>query len=203
MPTHQRRYTVEEYYEMEDADLSGVRHEFRDGEIVAMPGGTVEHSQICVNLIASISTQLRGTPCQVFESNLRSRIEPSRRNVYPDLTIVCGPVQRDPRDKSKGTILNPRVVIEVLSPSTEKYDRTEKRDHYLKVPTLEMHVLVEQDQPRVESVTRTPDGRWELDYASGLDGVLRLPVLKIEVSLRDVYDRVEFPPSPPLPAAES
>ena len=204
LPTPKRRYTVEEYYELEAG--SDEKHEFHDGEIVplsdeaaAMAGGSIPHSQICMNLAIEIGYRLKGTPCQVFDSNVRARIEAASRNVYPDLTIVCGPIESDARDHSNGTTLNPRIIIEVLSPSTERYDRTVKRDNYLKVPTLEMHVLVEQDRPRVESVTRTPDGRWELDYASGLDGVLRLPVLKIEVPLREVYDRVEFSqPAPPI-----
>jgi len=198
IPVTNQRYTVKEYYDLEMA--AEVRHEFHDGDILAMAGGSMSHSQICINLGREISLRLKGSPCQVFDSNLRSRIEASNRNVYPDLSIVCGPVERDPRDKSNGTITNPRVVIEVISPSTERYDRTEKRDHYLKLPSLEAHVLIDQDRLRVEILSRTSDGRWELDFATGIDGALKLAMLKIEIPLREVYDRVEFPPAaPPIP----
>lgn len=192
-----RRYTLEDYYELETR--SEVRHEFHDGELLAMSGGSLEHSQIALNLGAELRGRLKGKPCQAFESNLRTRIEQSRRNFYPDLVIVCGPVEMDTRDKSRGTIMNPRVVFEIISPSTERYDRTEKRDHYLKVPSLEVYVLIEQDRPRVEVTTRTSDGRLELSFAIGMEDTLRLPTLKIEVPLREIYDRVTFPPPPAEP----
>jgi len=195
VPLLKNYHSVAEYYTAE-AD-SDVRNEFHNGEILSMAGGSMSHSQICINIAREFSTRLKGSPCQAFESNFRLRIEASNRNVYPDLTIVCGPPQLDPRDKSNGTVTNPRVIIEVISPSTERYDRTEKRDHYLRLPSLEAHVLIEQDRPRVEVLSRTHDGRWEVDFATGLDAVLKLSMLKIEIPLREVYDRVEFPPPEP------
>ncbi len=195
VPDH--RLTLNDYYSRES--MASVRHEFHNGEILAMAGGSVKHSQICVNLNREVSLRLKGKSCQAFDSNLRTRIEASNRIVYPDLSIVCGHVEYDPRDPAKGTITNPRVVIEVISPSTERYDRTEKRDHYLKIPSLEAHVLIDQDRPRVEVLSRTADGRWELNYATGLDNVLKIDVVQIEIPLSEVYDRVEFPPpEPPL-----
>ena len=113
MPVAKRTYSLAEYYQLEAAAES--RHEYHDGEILAMSGGSISHSQICVNLAREVSLRLKGSPCQAFESNLRSRIEASNRNVYPDLAVVCGPVERDTRDPSNGTIMNPRVVIEVIS----------------------------------------------------------------------------------------
>lgn len=197
----QQRYSLQEYYTLEDA--ADTRHEFHDGEILAMAGGSMSHSQICFNLAGELRTRLKGKPCQGFESNLRTRIDASNRNVYPDISIVCGPVERDQRDPSMGTITNPSVVIEVISPSTERYDRTEKRDHYLKLPSLKAHVLVDQDRPRVEVLSRTEDGRWELSFATGLDASLKIDALGVEIPLREVYDRVEFPPpQPPIGASE-
>lgn len=171
-----------------------VRHEYHDGEILAMAGGSMSHSQICLNLGSELRTRLKGKSCQAFDSNLRVRIETTNRVVYPDLSVVCGTVERDPRDASNGTILNPRVVIEVISPTTERYDRTEKRDHYLKLPSLQAYVLVDQDRPRVEVFTRNPEGRWELDFATGLDASLKIEAIGVEIPLREIYDRVEFPP---------
>ena len=170
------------------------RHEYHDGEILAMAGGSLSHSQICVNLAREMSLRLKGKPCQGFDSNLRVRIDASNRVVYPDLSVVCGTVERDPRDASNGTITNPRVVIEVTSPSTERYDRTEKRDHYLKLPSLQAYVLVDQDRPRVEVFMRNSDSRWELDFATGLEATLKIAAIGVEIPLREIYDRVEFPP---------
>lgn len=202
VPIPSKRYTLEEYYEREP--LAEARHEFHDGEILAMSGGSMEHSQIAINLGREISQRLKGSPCQVFESNLRSRIESSNRAVYPDLAIVCGPVELDTRDKSRGTIMNPRIVFEILSPSTERYDRTEKRDHYLTIPTLEAHVLIEQDRPRIEMLTRTSEGQWEVSVASGIDAVMKLSALGLEIPLREIYDRVVFPPrGPAIPPIEN
>jgi Uma2 family endonuclease len=199
IPIQHPFHSVEEYYRLED--LAEVRSEYHDGQILAMAGGSMSHSQICINLGRELSTRLKGKPCQAFDANLRTRIESSNRNVYPDLSIVCGPVERDPRDPSNGTITNPRVVIEVISPSTERYDRTEKRDHYLKIPSLQAHVLVDQDRPRVEVLTRTQDGRWELRFATGLEVTMKLDAIGVEIPLKEIYDRVEFPPpQPPIGA---
>jgi len=195
IPVQLKRVTLHDFYARED--LATVRSEFHVGEVLSMAGGSSRHSQISINLTGELRSRLKGSPCQAFDANLRTRIEASDRVVYPDLTVVCGPVEYDTRDKSRGTITNPSVVFEIISPSTERYDRTEKRDHYLLIPSLQVHVLVEQDRPRVEVITRLPDGRLELSFAVGLEGVLKLNTLGIEIPLVEIYDRVEFPPAEP------
>src|SRR5688572_25434080 len=119
-PQPPRRYTIQEYLRMEyDAEQ---RHEYYDGEIVAMAGGTPPHSLIITNILAGLHTRLRGSPCRVYESNLRVRVPHSRLYAYPDATVVCGATQHDLEDAKRQTITNPKVIVEVLSPSTEHLD---------------------------------------------------------------------------------
>ena len=186
---------IETYYARED--IAETRYEFHDGDILAMPYTSLPHSQVCVALCATVSTGLRGTRYETF-TNLRTFIRASNRVVYPDCLIVHGKPEPDPRDKANGTIVNPRVVFEILSPGTERYDRTEKRDHYLTIPTLDAHVLIDQDRPRAEVQLRTPEGRWELIFVTGLDTTLTPPLPGLELPLRGLYDRVEFPQPTPL-----
>src|SRR5450755_1942635 len=112
-----RRYTVEEYLRLEHE--SPEKHEYRDGEIIAMAGGTYEHSLIIANIIGELRGRLKGTPCRVNESNLRVRVARTVRYSYPDLAVVCGEPQFDPKDVNRTTVTNPRLVVEVISESTE------------------------------------------------------------------------------------
>src|SRR5580698_3999322 len=123
LPAHKPVTTIAEYLSKEEA--SDVKHEFHEGEIIEMTGGTYEHSLISANVVGELRSRLKGTPCKVLESNLRIRVTPSPRYVYPDGSVVCGPPQFDPDDLRRMTIVNPRVIIEVLSESTEGYDRGE------------------------------------------------------------------------------
>ncbi|MFT3786050.1 MAG: Uma2 family endonuclease [Tepidisphaeraceae bacterium] len=191
------RVSIEEYYAREAN--SDAKHEFHDGEVIAMAGGTVSSSQICVNLTRRLAERLDGKPCQPLESNVRVHIQARNRDVYPDAMVVCGPVEYHAKDKSRGTILNPRVVFEVLSPSTEIYDRTRKREYYFSVPSMDTYVLLEQDRPVVDVLTRQPDGQWVITFFHGLEAVVKLTTLGIELPMRQLYDRVEFPPEPPSP----
>src|SRR4051812_41215803 len=140
MPVVKRRYTIEEYLHFEESAVD--RHEFHDGEILAMSGGTYEHSIINANVIAAVGSRLRGGPCRVAESNLRVRIGMLSKYVYPDMSIICGPPEFDPSDPKRTTVLNPRVIVEVLSESTENYDRSGKFILYRMVESHEEYVLV-------------------------------------------------------------
>jgi Uma2 family endonuclease len=189
-----RRYTVDEYLRMErDA---AQKHEYRNGEIIAMAGGSVNHSLIIANCLRSIGNRLDGTPCRVFDSNLRVRITRKMLYSYPDATVICGSPKIDPDDSAGETILNPRLVLEVLSKSTESYDRTEKFDRYRQIESFEEYVLVLQDSPRIESYSRRPDGTWIFDVASGRAAVSKLHSLDIALPLAEVYAGIEFPPEP-------
>ena len=194
----ERIYTLAEYLAFE-RDSEG-KHEYLNGRIYAMSGGSPNHARIAVNLIRELATQLRGRPCEAFGSDMRIRIPESGLHTYPDASAVCGEPRfvRDVLDH----LLNPSLIVEVLSKSTAAYDRGEKFEHYRKIPTLEEYVLFEQDRARAEHYVR--DGvsgdRWGLTVLRGLDATLPLPSIGCVLALRDVYERVELPADPPLRA---
>lgn len=186
-------YTVDEYLQMERA--SEERHEYIDGHIVMMSGESLAHDQICINLAGEIRTQLRGTPCQALSPNMkvRTRLHEKHRGrfSYPDLTVVCGsPVFHD---QQKDVLVNPVVIFEVLSPSTEWYDRSEKYARYRdELESLTDYVLVAQGYPHIEHYTRRHDG-WLFGMARGLENRLDITNINCTLRLADVYERVEFP----------
>ena len=174
-PRHQ--YTFAEYLELEE--ISRVRHEYLAGEIYAMAGGTPEHAAIAAAIVAELGGQLRGRPCQVYSSDLRVRILATGLATYPDVTVVCGPSERDP--DSPTHVVNPSVVVEVMSPSTEAYDRGEKREHYQQVPSLQAVLLVAADGGSVERWTRSEAGWVRDEYGPG--AVVPLPHLAVELAV--------------------
>jgi Uma2 family endonuclease len=196
-----RRYTIEEYLRNEQD--SSQRHEYYNGEIVAMAGGSPEHSLIIANIVGEVRNRLKGSPCRIYEGNLRVKIPRSRFYVYPDATIVCGELQRDPNDRSNQTIVNPRAVVEVLSPSTEHLDYGRKFRQYLQFETLTEYVIVAQDAPHVETYFRQPEGTWLFTPVSDLTRSIPIRSVKIDLPLAEVYAAVEFPapPAPPEPRA--
>lgn len=185
------RATVEEYLRFESTSTE--KHEYRDGRIVNMAGGTFEHSLIIMNLGASLHRLLRGGECRVLESNIRVRIPRTPRYVYADLSVICGMPQSDPEDPERTTVMNPRLIVEVLSPSTEAYDRGEKFDRYRELDSLEEYVLIAQRAARIDTFFRQPDGAWLFCAASGLEAVATLRSLNVKLPLSDAYARVEFP----------
>ena len=182
-------YSPKEYLELERQ--AETRHEFVDGIIYAMAGESLSHSQICVNLAGEVRAKLKGKDCQALSPNMKVRAESKGMFAYPDLTIVCGkPLFHD---KQKDVLLNPKVIIEVLSPSTERYDQTKKFFRYRKeLPSLTDYVLIYQDTPFIEHHEKQPDGRWTHNAADGIDDILRIATIQIELSLHEIYDRVEF-----------
>jgi Uma2 family endonuclease len=201
------RYTVEEYLGFERA--SEERHEFIDGQIYAMAGESLAHSVINVNLIITLGLQLRGKPCQALSPNMKVRSGPFFKEQktakglfsYADVTVVCGQPQF--HDQQQDVLLNPTVVIEVLSPSTEHLDRSEKFLRYrTHLDSLQHYVLVAQDFPLVEVYTRQPGAGWLLTEAGGLEGAVALPAIDCRLALAEVYDRVTFPKPEPEPEGE-
>lgn len=189
-----RRYTVDEYLRIERDSLE--KHEFDDGEILAMAGATRVHVLIASNVVGELRNRLRGKPCIPYSSDLRIRLSGRPKYVYPDVTVICGQPIADPDDRKGESFLNPRLVVEVLSPS-EQYDRRTKFDRYRQVESFREYVLVSQDAPRVETFYRQPDGTWAFDVATGAGAVARLRSLDVELPLDEVYVGVEFPPPPP------
>lgn len=175
--------------------LAEEKSEFADGYVYAMSGASVPHNYIASNLMVIIGSALKGSPCKPLGSDMRTRTPSSRFFTYPDLVIVCG--QPELHDEQKDTLLNPTVIIEILSPSTEKWDRGGKFARYQSIPSLQDYVLVSQDIPRVERFSRNGE-EWTLANSEGLEATLRLPSVGIEISLAEIYEDVEFDPmSPP------
>ena len=141
-------------------DDSGIKHEFLDGQVWAMSGGTPEHAAVSGNVLTLLNVQLSGKKCRVFTSDLRIRVVATGLGTYPDVSVVCGRVELDPEDAKRHTVVNPRILIEVLSPSTEAYDRGEKLRHYQQIPSVEEVVLVAHDRREIEIVRREQDGSW-------------------------------------------
>lgn len=191
-------FTPDEYLEFERA--AEVRHEYLDGEIYEMAGESDNHADVCANLSVLIGLQLRGTPCRhrfkdtkVRSGVLRKTIFPPQGMFsYPDLVIICGEVQH--HDDLKDVVTNPKVIIEVLSESTAKFDREIKFQRYQKHnETLTDYILVSQDQPLIEHYIRQNDGGWLYYIYEGLETTFSIHSINCKVSLADVYDRIIFP----------
>jgi Uma2 family endonuclease len=192
-PATKDRYTVAEYLRLE-RDVPE-KHEFHDGEILAMSGGSPSHSLIASNTTRALGNRLLGKQCRVYESNLRIRIPRQDRYVYADGSVICGPEEFDPEDAKRETVVNPRLVVDVLSPSTEAYDRTKKFDYYRSAESFREYVLVSQESPRIETFLRQEDGTWAFDVAVGTGAIARLRSINLELPLSEVYANVEFPPA--------
>jgi Uma2 family endonuclease len=185
IPARSRRYTLADYLEVEELSPA-VKHELVDGEIFAMAGGTVEHAALSTSISALLVARLRGGPCRVYSSDLRIRIRIREANVatYADVTVVCGPVERDP--ESPTHVTNPRVVVEVLSKSTESYDRDEKRLYYQLLPSLGEYVLVAQDQRRIEVWRRDGEAWTHSLHEPG--AMVPLPSIGVEIEVDEIYE---------------
>lgn len=181
-------YTLEQYAAMEET--APHKSEFISGRIYAMSGGTPKHSAIAANIGGEMRNLLRGGPCQVYNSDLRVGIMPIDVETYPDVTIVCGEPHVNPFDKN--SIINPAVIFEVLSPSTERYDRGEKWARYRRLDSLEEYLLVSQDKPEVEQYVRQESGLWSYKAVEGLDAASVVTVLGVSLPLVEIYDGVTF-----------
>lgn len=185
------KITVEEYLAMERASES--KHEFYDGDIFDMTGGTPAHSLIATNFASEARAALKDRPCVVYNSDLRVKVKPTGLYTYPDVTIVCGQQQFD--DEQRDTLINPTVIVEVLSKSTAIYDRGPKSKHYRKIPSLQALILVEQDSPVVEVYRRQSEGNWLLTEATELSESVAIEPLGISIPLNEIYRNVIFPES--------
>jgi Uma2 family endonuclease len=176
--------TAEQYLQLERA--SEMRHEFLDGLMYAMAGESRDHSSICFNLASEIGAQIKNGKCQGFSPNMKVREGLGGLYAYPDLMIVCDEARF--HDEQGDVLLNPTVIFEVLSPSTEKYDRGEKfRRYRTQIESLQDSVLVSQDQLRIEHHHRESDGTWTLAEVRGPEGVLSLTSIESQLSLVDAY----------------
>jgi Uma2 family endonuclease len=182
-------FTESEYLALERA--ADYRSEYYRGEIFAMAGASNEHNLIVNNLNFHLFTHLRGRGCRMYTFEMRLRINATRLYTYPDAMIVCGKSLY--ADDYVDTIVNPLIIVEVLSDSTESYDKGKKFDHYRQVPTVQEYILISQEIRQIERRVRVSASEWRLQVYDGLESVLPLDAIETSITLAQVYLDIEFP----------
>lgn len=184
-PPYDNEISEEEYLIREPE--AEYKNEYRDGRMVAMSGASPAHERITGNVFGDLRQILKGGPCEVFTSNLRIKVAAARFYTYPDVSVVCGPAQFDAKDPH--SLINPTVIVEVLSPSSETYDRGQKFSCYQKLDSLSDYILIRQDRVHIEHFMRK-NNKWESAVYQSLDDVLYFLALDCRLSLRAIYERV-------------
>lgn len=184
------RYTYAEYLALERR--TDQRHEYFDGEVFLMAGGTPRHAKVLSNANVALGAALGDRPCQAFSSDLKIRIPATGLATYPDLSVICGPLERHPEDRNVAT--NPTLIVEVLSESTEVWDRTRKFFHYQQLPSLRHYLLVSHDEPRVEHYERAEAGAWTY-RVFGPGDVVPLSILGISLPVDALYKNLPDDPA--------
>jgi Uma2 family endonuclease len=185
---HTKRYTRGAYLSMEDA--AGTKHEFFDGEVFAMAGGSKHHSIICVNLMWGLREAVTDKDCIAFDGNMKLDIPKENAFVYPDGMVVCGEVVFS--ENRNDIITNPMLVIEVLSPATQAFDRGKKFKYYRSIPFLQEYVLISQEEPLVESYFRQDGKTWLYTVVRGIGDKVVLSSIAYEIALKEIYRKVIF-----------
>jgi Uma2 family endonuclease len=179
-------YTLEQYLELESS--TRVKHEYFRGEVFAMGGASFAHTVIAGNVVSALHGQLRGRPCRVSASDLRVKVDRTGLYTYPDVVVVCGaPQLEQPGD----TLLNPGVIVEVISESTEAYDRGKKFEQYRSLDSLTDYILIAQDTVRAEHYSRQPDNRWLYAAENRVEGSIMLVSIGCALALAEVYEKVD------------
>lgn len=189
MSTVPKDYVTPEEYLLQERKAE-FRSEYFRGEMFAMAGASANHNLIVLNAGSNLREQLKKKPCRVYPSDLKLRIEATGLYTYPDLSIVCGDPQLE--SDSGDVLLNPVVLVEVLSDSTEAYDRGKKFEHYRTIPSLKHYVLISQDRHSIDCFSHQADGSWNLMSCQGLDGKISLDAIACELLAVEVYDKVVF-----------
>jgi len=184
----QKYYTVEEYLALEET--AEEKHEYHNGEIITMTGGTTNHNTLALTIASFFFTQLSAEDYQVYINDMRLFIEQYNRYTYPDVMIVKG----KPMYQGKGTtsVKNPLLIVEVLSKSTQHYDQTDKFDAYRSIPDLQEYIVIDQYQYYVKQFAKNQEGKWVLTDYIGKEAILKLEYLPLEVTLENLYQRVNF-----------
>jgi Uma2 family endonuclease len=181
-----KKITEAQYLAMERA--SETKHEFRDGEVYAMAGASERHNLVTTSTLASLHGQLRGRPCRVYPSDMRVKVAATGLYTYPDISVVCG--RTELADENQDTLLNPALIVEILSKTTSRYDHEEKFSHYRRIPTLMEYLLIAQTRCFVEHYLRQPDGKWLLTEYNDLSAVIELPSIGCRLALSEVYEQI-------------
>ncbi|MBA3631643.1 MAG: Uma2 family endonuclease [Acidobacteria bacterium] len=180
-------YNADEYLALEES--AEYRSQFYNGEIFAMAGTSRKHNVIAMNVASSLHFQLRNRPCEIYQNDMRVKVG-ENFYTYPDIVVVCGEPQIE--RKHGENLLNPIVLIEVLSPSTERFDRGEKARLYRLMPSLKEYILISQDKPYIEHFVRQENGGWLLTESAEITEVLQIPTISCELNLSDIYARIDF-----------
>jgi Uma2 family endonuclease len=183
------RLRPEEYLALERSAQE--RSEYLDGDMVGMSGGSRKHNLIVTNIVSELRSQLKGRACEVYPSDMRVKVSATGLYTYPDVVVVCGEPQFE--DTNVDTLINPVIVVEVLSDSTEAYDRGAKFGHYRKIESLVEYVLVSQEEFRIEHYVRQTAGQWTRSETRGLTGSLDLTSIQCQARMTEIYDRVQLP----------
>ncbi|MCC6287057.1 MAG: Uma2 family endonuclease [Chitinophagaceae bacterium] len=183
-----QKFTIEEYLAMEEAAVE--KHEYYKGDIFAMSGSKVAHNEISGNFFAALHNRLRGKKCKPYNSNQRVHIEANSLFTYPDISVVCDEVLT--RNNDNWNILNPVVIIEVLSPSTKNYDRGEKFMLYRDIPTLREYILVDSKSIHIEVFRLNTTLRWELEEYKSLEDLLHIKAINETIPVAEIYDEVRM-----------
>jgi Uma2 family endonuclease len=187
--TAQPKSSITEDVYLEQERRGTIKHEYYNGKVYAMSGASEQHNLIAMNVAASLHTQLRGRSCRAYPSDMRLKVVKTGLNTYPDFTIVCG--QSEFTDPTKrDTLTNPSVIVEILSPSTERYDRGMKFQHYRTIETLKEYILISQDKHHIEKFTRQENNEWVLTEAIGLEAAMPITSIQGTLTLHDVYEQV-------------
>jgi Uma2 family endonuclease len=191
MSTQPKPYISEEqYFEIEET--SEQRHEYLHGEMFPMEATSLPHAATHANLTAVLVGGVRGSDCRVYTNSLRLRVSPSGLCTYPDIVVICGKPEIYDKDRHKGTVINPKVIVEILSPSTQSYDRGDKFANYRSLPSFCEYLLVSQDRIHAEHHIKQPDGGWLFHEFSGPDAVITLESIGVRFNLSEAYDGVEL-----------
>lgn len=182
------KITPEEYLQVERQ--SETKHEYFGGEIFAMAGASRKHCKLSANLMRIIGNTLHQTKCNVYANDFRVKVKETGLYTYPDVIITCG--KEILEDQVKDTLLNPLIIIEILSPSTESYDRGKKFSHYRQIESLQNYVLVSQDEPHIELFERQINHQWILSEKVGLENSIEIPAINYLLPLVEVYDKIDF-----------
>lgn len=184
------RFTIEEYIEFDKN--SEERWEYFDGVVVSMSGSTLVHNQLSVNLLFGLRMPALAKGCQVLPADMRIKVPKAPPYRYADIVVVCGPPVIE-QIQGLDVLVNPRLIVEILSSSTEAYDRGKKFVSYKSIETFEEYLLVAQDRPYITHYVRQADGSWSRTDIEGLDNEIELKSISCKLSLREIYELVEFP----------
>ncbi len=189
--SYQKKYiTEDEYLAMEEKSME--KHEYYEGEIFGMSGAKIPHNIIAGNLFRDIATHLRRKPCKPFNSDQRLYIEKRGMFTYPDLFVVCGKIET--RNDDNYNVLNPAVIIEILSPSTKSYDRGDKFKLYRDLPSLKEYILVDSEAIEIENFSINEEGFWELKEYTDVNHSLLIKTIELQIPLQDIYEDTQLLP---------